>query len=495
MEVKDILKKQPFTRGMSYNFSTVSYDTNVGEMATVSLPLITYKTVSQDQFLKELDPSSHDIHDDQNVPSIVAKIGKGQNSSYVEIKDIRLALAYQQMIVEKQTLYLCGKNTIFTLSNPTPSTVQKQLFADIKANWLTKNMEQKKALLIQLQKSVGDSAVIHYITDSKEYSSKVISYKDGYVLLPHYNKYGKMEYFGVYYQQDPKIQRLDVYDKDYMISYILTSDSDAEWIQDGERKLHGFNEIPVTYIRGDVAWNKAQSLIEVREILYNIYNVIMKRHGWGMLYIKGNVDTKMKKIAGSVILQDTSPDGNGSAEYKAPPTPEGMQNLLSDLHKQIQMMSNTVFLLPEDIKVGGDISGAAMKTMMSSAYEKALLDAIYYDDALDSLIRLFIYGYGIEKSKTAEVSQLVIRADFDIWFPQSDSDIITNIATLRDRKVISTITATEMSPYSAHDEYNRLISELKDDRDFQDKLAQYNGVSVKKASSTGLIKPKPQENI
>lgn len=490
MEVKEILKKQPFVRGISV-IAPSGGSVSVGEMESVSLPTITYKTVSQDQFLKELDPASHDIHNDQNVPSIVAKIGDG---TYVEIKDIRLALGYQQMIVEKQTLYLCGKSTIFTLSNPKPSAAQKALFADIKAQWLTKNMEQKKAALIQWQKSVGDSAMIHYITEDKKYDSKVVSYKDGYILLPHYDIYGRMEFFGIYYQQDPKTQRVDVYDKTYMTSYTLTTETGDDWVST-KPVIHGFKEIPITYIRGDVAWNKSQSLIEVREILYNIYTVIMKRHGWGMLYIKGNVDTKMKKIAGSVILQDTSPEGNGSAEYKAPPTPEGMQNLLSDLHKQIQMMSNTVFLLPEDVKVGGDISGAAMKTMMSSAYERALLDAIYYDSALDSLIRLFVYGYGIESAKTAEVAELLIRADFDIWFPQSDSDIVTNIAALRDRKVISTVTATEMSPYSAHDEYDRLQAEVKDEREFQDKLARYNGVSVKKASSNGLIKPQTADEV
>lgn len=493
MEVKEILKKQPFVRGMSFAIPTGGA-VNIGEMLDANLPIITYNTVSQEQFLKELDPASHDIHNDQNVPSIVAKIGKGANASYVEIKDIRLALGYQQMIVEKHTLYLCGKNTVFTLSNPKPSVAEKALFSDIKAHWLTKNMEQKKAMLIQWQKSVGDSAVIHYITKDKEYDSRVVSYKDGYVLLPHYDIYGRMETFGIFYQQDPKTQRLDVYDKENMTSYTMTTETEGEW-ERGNPIAHGFKEIPITYIRGDVAWSKAQSLIEVREILYNIYNVIMKRHGWGMLYIKGNVDTKMKKIAGSVILQDTSPDGNGSAEYKAPPTPEGMQNLLSDLHKQIQMMSNTVFLLPEDVRVGGDISGAAMKTMMSSAYERALLDAIYYDSALDSLIRLFIYGYGIEKSKTAQVTELLIRADFDIWFPQSDSDIVSNIASLRDRKVISVVTATEMSPYSAHDEYDRLQSEIKDERTFQDNLAKYNGVSVKKATSNGLIKPQQETNI
>lgn len=484
MEINDILKKKPFTRGLS-NLVIDGSEASPNTMEVVSLPMLSYKTVSQDRFLKELDPASHDIHKDDNVPTIVAKLSDG---GYYEIKDIRMALAYQQMIVEKQTLYLCGKQTQFTLLNPKPTKEEKSLFANAKAAWLKKNMEQVKTEAIKKQKSVGDAAVIHYISSSNECRAKVVSYMDGYILLPHYDTNGELEVFGLYYSYGANTERLDVYDRATMKSYVRSTDAEnAEWAEISSVP-HGYKKVPVSYIRGDVAWNKAQSLIEVKEILYNIFTVIMKRHGWGMLYIKGTVDTKMKKIAGSVILQDTSPEGTGSAEYKAPPTPEGMQNLLTDLHKQIQMMSNTVFLLPEDVKVGGDISGAAMKTMMSSAYEKALLDTVYYDPFMDSMIDLFIYGYGIEEAKSAQYGRLSIKGDFDIWFPQSDSDVVNNIVALKGGKAISTQTATEMSPYSAHDEIERIREEIEDEKLFQNELAKYNGVSLTKAKSTGFNK-------
>lgn len=456
MEIKEMLLKEPFKRGVSSFKIFDGTPVNPGEMKEASLPRTMYKVVSQDRFLKEYDPFSHDVLTDENIPTIVAKL---QDNQYYEVKNIRMSLPYQKKIVEKQILYLCGKQKQFTLINPSPTDAEKALFSEIKASWLNKNMEQITAKLFENQKIVGDSALIHFFDEEGKYGCKVFSYKDGYVLLPKYDAFGRMEQFSLYYRDKDGKERLDIYDKENLVRCTLEKGNVVE----SSVYAHGFLEIPITYIRGDVAWDNSQSLIEVLEILYNIYTVIMKRHGWGMLYIKGNVEDRMKKVAGSVILKDSSPENNGDAKYLAAPTPEGMQNLLSDLHNRIQLMCGVVFLLPEDVRVGGDISGSAMKTMMSSAYERALTDAINYDEALDSVARLFIYGYGVENKKVTDVNMLTIRADFDIWFPQSDSDIINNIVSLKDRNLISTQTGTEISPYSSHDETERIKNEIKND--------------------------------
>ena len=64
-----------------------------------------------------------------------------------------------------------------------------------------------------------------------------------------------------------------------------------------------------------------------------MFLAIQRRHGWGLLYIKGKFKDKAEKIAGSIILNDTSMDGKGDAKFLTPPTPDGTLNTLQDMLK------------------------------------------------------------------------------------------------------------------------------------------------------------------
>ena len=454
-KINELLQKEPFTRGLDDTIlSSMSSSISVGDTEVADVPTIKKKTISQDRFAKELDPAAHDIHDDKNVPSIVVKIDKG---NYQEIKDTRMALAYQKKIVEKQVLYICGKPTKFTLCNTRPSKEQKSDYIDIKTAWRNKNYDIIRTEAIKAQKSIGDAAVLQYMKNNKVYA-KTYSYLDGYTLLPIYDRYGDLEMFSFLYSHKKK-RKLDFYDSEFFYEYTLGEDGKTATLV--KKSRHGFDEVPVSYIRDEVAWDNAQSTIEVLEIIYNIYSVIMKRHGWGLLYIKGNVESKMKKLAGSVILQDNSDNPNSTAEFKAPPTPTGMENLIADLRKQIQIMTGTIFITPEDVRMSGDISGAAIKMMNSAAYEKAMLDAMGYDKFMDSLSRIFIKGYANETMRIAQFGTLNIRAELEVWIPQSDSEIINNLAILKSANLVSTESGTEVSPYSTPDEIERIEAENK----------------------------------
>ena len=104
INVDEVLRKEPFIREVKSGIISGG-SISLGDTIKADVPNITGTCISQEQYLMELNPDSHDIHHDENVPSIVAKIGK---DNYKEIKDVRIALAYQKKIVEKQTLYVCG---------------------------------------------------------------------------------------------------------------------------------------------------------------------------------------------------------------------------------------------------------------------------------------------------------------------------------------------------------------------------------------------------
>ena len=82
----ELLQKKPFLRGSeSYEVN----DTYDGETSTttntfrVSAPRTEKRVVSQERFLKELDPECHEVMFDTNLPSICVKL---QSGSFVELK-------------------------------------------------------------------------------------------------------------------------------------------------------------------------------------------------------------------------------------------------------------------------------------------------------------------------------------------------------------------------------------------------------------------------
>lgn len=453
--VDEILFKEPFTRGGA-PVSSMGAPVEVGSKKEIFASTRMMNPISQDRYLAELDPSMHDIHFDDNVPTIVARVKQDGGWGLIEMQYRKMALAYQRKIAEKQTLYLTGKPMKLTMYNHAPTEEDRDIFTDIKEEWISKNMDVSMNKMVHEQKTTADAAMLMYFDKRGRISSKVYSYSDGYTLIPHYDIYGEMDFFAMSYM-DKGTETLECYDEEN--HYRFQKKEGAKTWTLTFLELHGFDEVPVAYKRGRVAWEDAQSIIEVLEVIYNIYTVIMKRHGWGLLYIKGRIDPKLKKTAGAVILNDPDPDSRGEADFKAPPTPEGMENLIKDLRKQIHTQTSTVFLDPEDIKLSSQPSGIAIKMLLNAAIERAMQDAKDWDDIADKICRLFIFGLGRERGAFTKYNAMKVRASFEVWVPQSESEISQNINVLKASGVMSTETGSSVNPYAQPDEYDKIMKE------------------------------------
>jgi hypothetical protein len=219
-----------------------------------------------------------------------------------------------------------------------------------------------------------------------------------------------------------------------------------------------------------VAWDAVQPIIEVYEELYNVFNAIQKRFGWGILYIKGQFSEKAKKIAGSVILNDNSVEGKGDAKFLTPPTPQGMIDTLNLLLESIQLGSSTTFLLPKDIKTGGDLSGITVKLVQSLDMENALQEAVEWQNVADKMVRLFKEGLakelvnsGVNKTAVTDFSNLNINAKFKVWEPQSDSEYNQMLIQLAGAGLISQETGIELNTASKPDEKSRIQKQLEEE--------------------------------
>ena len=362
--------KKPFTRGAERNRTTPrvsSNTTGIGETVEANAPRIRRYIVPQEQFLRELDPACHDVLFNENLPSICVKIA---DNDYREIVFDRIALPIQRLVKDVQVIYLTAHKMQHTLIDLEPTEKQQESFVTYKQYWDERNQDGMKNKMVDAQKSMGDAGLLYYFNHKGQIKSRLLKFDDGYVLCPHNDENGERILDSVYYVQtefvdgeERVVEYIDSYDDEYM--YRMTrnlweSADDLGW-EIHEPVKHGFEESPLITKRGPVAWNDIPSLINTYEEQYNIFQAIQRRFGWGILYIKGKFKDTAKKIAGNVVLNDTSPQGEGDAKFLSPPSPDGMIETLKELLKSMMLGASTTFILPDDIKISGDVSGLAVQ--------------------------------------------------------------------------------------------------------------------------------------
>lgn len=458
-------QKRPFTRGASRDgVSRRRPPMQIGETIAADLPNYKSRVVTQEQFLRELDPNCHDVLFDENIPSICVKIG---DDEYRDVRYTRMAVPLQPVIKNKQVMHLATNPMQFTLMNTAPLQVDRENFIQIKQYWGLRNQDGMKYKMVDSQKSVGDAGLLYYFDYKGRIKSQLLSYVDGYVLCPHNDQNGDRILESVYYRKDD-IEYIDSYDDTYRYRYTndgISSDGNSEW-RWHEPVAHGFEEIPLITKRGKVAWDAVQPIIECYEELYNVFNAIQKRFGWGILYVKGRFKDDKRRIAGSVILNDASMDGTGDAKFLTPPTPQGTLDTLSLMLESIQLGSSTTFILPKDIKMSGDVSGIAVQITQSMDLETANREAVEWQNVADKMLRLFKYGLakelvntGVNPSAITDFERLNISAKFKVWQPRNDYEYNQMLAMLTNAGILSKESGIELNTESKPDEKERIRKE------------------------------------
>lgn len=470
--------KKPFTRGAERDgrYSPRSKTSGIGEKLEVVAPRYRGYVVPQEQYLRELDPYCHDVLFNENLPSICVKIA---DNDYRDIVFDRVALPLQRLIRDEQVIYLTAHPMQHTLIDLEPNANQQECFVTFKQYWDKRNQDGMKNKMVAAQKSMGDAGLLYYLDYKGRIKSRLLTFEDGYVLCPHNDKNGDRILESVYYVkteyvngEERTVEYIDSYDDRYMyrITRNLWSNNGNEtgW-EYHEKEEHGFEEIPLVTKRGKVAWDDVASIINTYEEQFNIFQAIQRRFGWGLLYVKGKFKDTAKKIAGNVVLNDTSPQGTGDAKFLTPPSPDGMIETLKDLLRAMMLGSSTTFILPDDIKVSGDISGLAVQLTKELDILNAEQAVIEWQNVADKMTRLFKYGLAKELVATGEnptaitdFEDLNISSRFKVWRPFNEYEYNQMITTLKGAGVISTETAIEVNTISKPDEKLRVRKEVEE---------------------------------
>ena len=471
-------RKKPFTRGAERDVELSRASSNtagIGETREVDAPRYRRYIVPQEQYLRELDPYCHDVLFNENLPSICVKIA---DNDYRDIIFDRVALPFQRLIKDEQVIYLTAHPMQHTLVDLEPSETQQQSFVTFKQYWAERNQDGMKNKMVDAQKSMGDAGLLYYRDYKGRIKSRLLTFADGYVLCPHNDHNGDRILESVYYVksefvdgEERVVEYIDSYDDKYMyrITRNLFEGDDTLGWEYHEKEPHGFEEIPLVTKRGKVAWDDVVSIINTYEEQYNIFQAIQRRFGWGLLYIKGKFKDTARKIAGNVVLNDTSPQGNGDAKFLTPPSPEGMMDTLKELFKSMMIGASTTVILPDDIRLSGDVSGLAVQLTKELDILNAEQAVIEWQNVADKMTRLFKYGLAKELVESGEnptaitdFEDLHINSKFKVWRPFNEYEYNQMITTLKGSGIISQETAIEVNTISKPDEKLRVRKETEE---------------------------------
>ena len=391
-----------------------------------------YTAPTQADFMREFDQNAHKINSPLYYPNPVSYDKK--KKKYYERQLARVTVNLPEIFANQRTSFLTGADTDIKLMSGGKNQQMQDRLSSFMEGWAWHDMEAAKYDLIFKNAVVGDAAIVFYLNDGKM-GWRSISYMDGDILYPHYDYYGRLAAFGRKYKVDEKgrdITYLDVYDKEWCVRYrIDTSRREPEWVED-EVARHGYQRVPVAYFRyGEPFWSGSMCDIDQLELALSQLCENNRQYALRILYALG-AEMHVEASLDGRPMQINSPDPNARVGYLEPAESSGSFELqLRQLIKHAYQAAHCVEA-PE-IKSGAEMSSLTVQMLYEDVYSKSLNDSKVFQPAINDLIELFQWGYGIEKGKPSDYDQSVFRVKGIIhpYIMKSENEEVNNISILK----------------------------------------------------------------
>lgn len=481
-EAKPLLVKEPFKRVIpkgNYYCNAIVTDDYQGSIPQ-EMPL--YEIIPQSDFLRELYPSGHKINDPVWYPdkttymdSDEVKSANGGKGAWVTERVSRCAVPFQFIILLKHLVHLGGNKLNIMSSNRVQSEAQKNALTELKQGWIDKNMEVAKWDCFRSGKATGDVACVMYM-DNNKVNYKVLSYLNGDVLYPHYDRNGKLSVFAREFKMlgedgRTKVSYVEVWDNKYAYLFKRDSSTPIKRVKnaildifgiDGyslveEPTAHGFKRIPVSYKRLDgPCWAPVQNNIDDYELSLSQLCESNKVYAFPILVMIGeDADVQVSTNGRPFAVTSSDPDAKVSMLNNNSGT-DSFRLQLESQYKSIMMGSFVV--TPPEVR-SGDLPGVAIKLIYSPALENAMNDAKEWNLFIDDMFELFTYGYGLEKKMSAEFAELNAHANIEPYIHENMAEVIQLLSQSVLSNILSVETAIEKNPFSMTDEEKRVLTQ------------------------------------
>ena len=453
-EPERLLKMKPFTRGGNMVLPSWG-NTKVlnNEMMDTGFANLEVYPISQDLYITEYRPDLHHIILNKILPKI--KIVIDGIALPPNMMDLTQTASFQKLIHSAHVRNLTVNQLDFSLCNENPEESENKKFIRIKQEWLWRERDWDKYMAINTCEQLGNCAVLFsFDTTTNKYNVTNFSYEDGYQFIPNYDEYGVEIARSLAYVVDSKII-IDTFDSKF--HYRCVKGDENGWTI--TKEIHGFPTCPLLLKRGKVAWEYAESSIEMWELMANIQAVALKRFGTFALVLTGELDKESFKRDTSTLVINLSSDTTGGkqdAKVLEFPEPQTMDGYLKTLEEKISLFSSTTFITPKDITTSNS-GGNGIALAMSNDYALATQSALNWRKFVNDMVRLHQAGLDLETNGTEHLSDIRIGAKIVPWSLETNNTKITNLAM--EAPYLSTRTIIEKSPDAAPDEIDRVIAE------------------------------------
>lgn len=452
-EPQRLLMMKPFTRGGHMNghgFENANILNNT--VLETGFANLTLHPISQDTYITEYRPDLHHIILNRTIPHIKVVIdGQELPSGMLEITQ---TASFQKLIHSAHVRNLTANPLEFSLCNDAPGEDELKVFSDVKQEWMWRECEWNKYQAINTCKQLGNCGVLFsFDKETGRYYITNYSYEDGYQIVPNYDEYGMEVARSLVYEVDGKIV-IDTYDNQ---KHYRCVQKDNGW--EIQEEKHGFSRNPLLHKRGKVAWEYAESSIEMWEFMANIAAVALKRFGTFALALWGEMDKQsFSRDSSTLIINLSSDNTNGRQDAKVLefPEPQTMDGYLKSLEEKISLFSSTSFITPKDITTSNS-GGNGIALAMSNDYSLAVQSSIDWRSFVNDMVYLHQEGLDLENNGTTKYSKLKISAKIIPWSLETNNTKLINLGM--EAPYLSTQTIIERCPDAAPDEVERVISE------------------------------------
>ena len=452
-EPERLMQMKPFTRGGNmnahgYEGKEILNNTKL-ETGFANLSL---KPISQDTYMTEYWPDLHHIILNKSIPHIKVSIDGCEIPN--GMMELTQTASFQKLIHSAHCRSLTNNPLEFTLCKSDIDGGGTKFFEDVKGEWTARGMDWWFGQSVNICKMLGNCGILfQYDKDSGRYAVTTYSYEDGYQIVPNYDEYNMEIARSIVYEIENKTI-IDTYDA---TNHYRCMRTETGWTVTTEK--HGFSRCPLLIKRGKVAWEYAESTIEIWELMTNIQNIALKRFGTFALVFTGEMDAESFKRDSSTLIINLSSDttqGKQDAKVLDFPEPQTMDAYLKTLEEKISLFSSTSFITPKDITTSNS-GGNGIALAMSNDYALATQSALDWRRFVNDMFYLHQEGLDLESNGTEKYGKLRVGTKIIPWSLETNNTKITNLAM--EAKWLSMKTIIEKSPDAAPDEEERIIAE------------------------------------
>lgn len=321
---------------------------------------------------------------------------------------------------------------------------------------------------------------------------EVLSPRKGDKLLPVFDRYGDLVYFGRAYKSPAdweditdanvtsvarKEERLDVYSSTHIYKFRKAREGESVasipgnngWILDGTPARHSYGKIPVIYYsKPEPPWADVQhSINRLEKLLSNFADTIDYNAYPTKIFIGDIVGSKIgdkEETGGAVQIKPTSGTTIADMKYATwDHAPEAIKLEIDTLAQYIFTCTQTPQMAMEDMKELGNVSGVAYDRIFMDAHlaAKREIQGEYGMSTQREINFLKAACAAIDTSLAKAAKELNIGFYIPLFRINDDKEEIDKIAAAIKAGILSKETALQLFSWinDAKEEWERLVEE------------------------------------